>query len=239
MSRITGIVFLIAVLSRAEEITEEDGGTCSTSPEEKCSGVTTSDVVEEKEKYEKIKWTDDYDYAIREKLDIADDMISSDKDQAVSLFTEIISEFPDSNRAHYALARTYTALMQQANQTEDRKQLCGQARLYLRSILDKEGNLEMMEKSAANLLLHISESEECFSREDIIRSLGVLRRGEEEGRYGTVLCQELLLAGRYQEALEETENILQVKPTAFLMNIVKVRPVISIIYSHHHLINNI
>ena len=237
MSRITGILLvLIAVSSLAEEITEEDGGTCSTSPEEKCSGMTTSpltshivstklftpDALEEKEKYEKIKWTDDYDYAIREKLDLADDMISSDKDRAVSLFTEIISQYPASNRAHYALARTYTALMQRANQSEARAELCGQAKFYLRTILDKEDNLEMIDKSAANLFLHISESEDCFSPDDVIRSLRVLRKGDEEGRYGTVLCQELLLAGRYQEALQETENILQVKPTEFLMNIIKV-----------------
>ena len=222
MSRITGIVFLILALSRAEEITEEDGGTCSTSPEEKCSGTTNSDVLEEKEKYEKIKWTDDYDFAIREKLDVADDTISSDKAQAVRLFKEIIKEFPESNRAQYALARTYTAMMHETNQTEAKQELCGEAKLYLRTILDKQDNLEMMEKAAANLFLHISESEECFSREDIIHSLKVLRRGDEGGRYGTVLCQELMLAGRYQEALEETENILQVKPTEFLMNIIKV-----------------
>ena len=227
MSRIRAIVILTALLSSlAEQITEEDGGTCSINPEEKCSGMTTSpDVAEEKEKYEKIKWTDDYDYAIREKLDLADDTISSDRDKAVRLFTEIISEFPDSNRAHYALARTYLAMMQKANQTEDRKLLCEQAKLNLRTILAKEENLEMMDKSAANLLLHISEDEDCFSRDDIIQSLGVLRRGEEEGRYGTILCQELLLAARYEEALQESENILRVKPTEFLINIVKVRNV--------------
>ena len=187
--------------------------------------------MEDKEKYEKIKWTDDYDYAIREKLDVADDMISTDKDKAVSLFTEIISEFPDSNRAHYALARTYIAMTDQSNQTEDKQRLCERAKINLRTNLAKTENLEMIDKSAANLLLHISQTEVCFSREDVIRSLGVLRRGEEEGRYGTILCQELLLAARYQEALQESENILRVKPTEFLMNIIKVTLTLSNITS--------
>ena len=181
-----------------------------------------TDDAEEKDKYEKIKWTDDYDYAIRQKLDQADDMISTDKEKAVSLFTEIISEHPASNRAHYALARTYIAIMNQANKTEERKELCEQAQLNLRTILDKTENLEMIDKSSANLLLRVSETDECFSRDDIILSLRVLRRGEEEGRYGTLLGQELLLAGRYQEALEESENILSVKPEEFLVNIIKV-----------------
>ena len=98
-----------------------------------------------------------------------------------------------------------------------------QAKMNLKTILDKKDNMEMIDKSSANLLLRASETEECSSRDDIIISLRVLRRGEEEGRYSVVLCHELLLAARYQEALEESENILSVKPEEFLVNIIKVR----------------
>ena len=219
MVRIIALVISVAALVWAEDndVTE---GSCSTQEDDKCSEPT--DEKDQREKYEKLKWTDDYDYDIREKLDEADDQISFDREKAVSLFQDILSSHPDSNRAHYSLARTYVVMMHEANLTSQKMEYCDLARQNLKIILSKEDNLEVMDNTAANLLLHISETETCFSRDDILESLRVLRRGDPEGRYGCVLCHELLLAGHLQEALDESESILKTKPTEFLLNIIKV-----------------
>ena len=138
------------------------------------------------------------------------------------MFQEILADHPDSNRALYSLARTYVIRMHEANQTTEVAENCQLARERLYTILAKEGNLEIMDNSAANLLLHIADSDLCFYHEDLLEALGVLRRPEPEGRYAQVLCHELLMAGHFQRAAEESENILSNKPTEFLLNIIKV-----------------
>ena len=51
--------------------------------------------MEDKEKYEKIKWTDDYDYAIREKLDVADEVSIEDTASVLELDSSAVKNFEE------------------------------------------------------------------------------------------------------------------------------------------------
>lgn len=195
---------------------DSDGGMC-TLDKESCGNEE-----ELKKNYTKIGWTDDYDYAIREDLDAADDKIAGDQDEAVKMFLQILESHPNSARAKYSLARTYEIQRMNKSDTEERKELCEKLKDQVRKILDDQENLkEAMKMGSAQLLLKMAEDNECHSRPDMIKALRVFHDKDQEGRHSVVLCQELVLHEQYDEAIGVIEQILEKKPQEFFLNILK------------------
>ena len=176
-----------------------------------------------KQNYTKISWTDDYDYAIREELDAADDMIVPDQLRAVQMFEKILEHHPESARAKYAMARALDLII--LNSTDlDPKTLqahCGQALAALSSILTRGHELTLMRRSASHLLQRMAEDRKCHSRPDNIRALTVMAEMSPEARYNVVLGQELFLNGDYDEALSAIENVIEKKNYEFALNVIK------------------
>ena len=176
-----------------------------------------------KQNYTKITWTDDYDYAIREELDAADDMIASDQLKAVEMFEEILEHHPESARAKYAMSRALDILI--LNSTDiDQETLqghCGKALAALSSILAQGHELTLMRRSASHLLQRMAEDKLCYSRPDNIRALAVMAEMSPEARYNVVLGQELFLNGDYDEALVAIERVIEKKKHEFGLNVIK------------------
>ena len=176
-----------------------------------------------KQNYTKITWTDDYDYAIREELDAADDMIASDQPKAVKMFDEILEHHPDSARAKYAMARALDILI--LNSTDiDQETLrghCDKALAALSSILARGHELTLMRRSASHLLQRMAEDRLCYSRPDNIRALTVMAEMSPEARYDVVLGQELFLNGDYDEALAAIDTVIEKKKHEFVLNVIK------------------
>ena len=59
-----------------------------------------------KSEYKKLYFTNNYDWEIREELDIADDLIHNETKKAIDMFEDILKRYPDSPRAKYALIRS-------------------------------------------------------------------------------------------------------------------------------------
>ena len=174
-----------------------------------------------KKNYTKINWTDDYDYAIREELDAADDTIAEDQDKAAEMFVKIIDDHPQSARAKYSLARTFEIQRSKLNDTSARLELCVKIKDLTKEILKLENLKQAMKMGSAQLLLKLSEEHDCHSRPDMIIALTVFKEHEPEGRHSVVLCQELVFEERYEEALEIIEEILEKKPEEFVLNLLK------------------
>ena len=176
-----------------------------------------------KQNYTKITWTDDYDFAIREELDAADDMIASDQLKAVEMFDGILEHHPESARAKYAMARALDILI--LNSTDiDQETLrghCGKALAALSSILARGHELTLMRRSASHLLQRMAEDRKCYSRPDNIRALTVMAEMSPEARYNVVLGQELFLNGDYDEALVAIETVIGQKKHEFGLNVIK------------------
>ena len=175
-----------------------------------------------KQNYTKIKWTDDYDYNIKDELDAADDTIAKDRQLAIEMFQKILASHPESSRARYAMARVWQIMMIEANTTEERTDYCDKSASSFKLVLSGRDVKEFLYVSAASHLLQITETSVCTGREDHIRALRVLTAHAPGERYATVLCQEMFLAGQYAEAEAEIEQIVQDKPEEFILNLLKV-----------------
>ena len=173
--------------------------------------------------YTKITWTDDYDYAIKDQLDAADDVIVNDQLRAVEMFEKIMENYPQSARAKYSIARALDIFIYNSTDIE-RETLCGhfvKARAALVSILDQGHEKELMRRSASHLLQRMAEDWRCFSRPDQIRALTVMAEKNPTERYSVVLAQELFLNGDYDEALATIETVLEQKKHEFGLNVIK------------------
>jgi len=179
------------------------------------------DLEEEKQKYEKIKWTDDKDYLIRDLLDKADDNIVEKPDVAVEMFNEILKSHPKSGRANYALARTFQFLIWKTNSTEEKSELCEKTKNILNNVLNWTDLSEYLRKASAHLLLGIAEKD-CFNdKSEAINALQYIAQFEPDGRHAEVLCHDLFLEERYDEATKQIDQILQTSPQKFTLNILK------------------
>ena len=195
---------------------DENAGFCTTE-KEACDGDTD----EEKQKYEKIKWTDDKDYLIRDILDKADDEIVPNPTLAVDMFTEILKDHPQSGRGNYAIARTYQFLIWKTNSTEEKSELCKKTRSVLKDVLSFDVG-EYIKTASAHLLLNIAERD-CFDdKNEVIEALKFVNAYEPDGRYAIALCHDLFLEERYEEAVEQIDDVLSRKPVNFLLNLLKV-----------------
>ena len=173
--------------------------------------------------YTKITWTDDYDYAIKDQLDAADDVIVNDQLRAVEMFEKIMENYPQSARAKYSIARALDIFIYNSTDIE-RETLCGhfvKARAALVSILDQGHEKELMRRSASHLLQRMAEDWRCYSRPDQIRALTVMAEKNPTERYSVVLAQELFLNGDYDEALATIETVLEQKKHEFGLNVIK------------------
>ena len=138
------------------------------------------------------------------------------------MFTDILNNHPNSNRAKYALARTWDFLYQKANDTTEKQKYCDTAKDLVKDILAQDNLKENMKMASAHLLLSLSEQAECLSRPDQIRALEVIRTAEPGGRHAVVLCQELFFEGRYDEALDYIHKIHETNPEHFVLILIKV-----------------
>ena len=212
------LLFLTATLGSENNSTEEENEGFCTTEKESCDGDTD----EEKQNYAKIKWTDDKDYLIREQLDKADDEIVPNPAVAVEMFNEILKDHPQSGRANYALARTYQFLIWKTNTTEEKSDFCKKTKTILRNVLSWSDLSEYLTTASAHLFLTIAEKD-CFkSKSEGIEALQYIRAYEPDSRFAVVLCHDLFLEERYDEALEQIEDVLSRKPENFLLNILKV-----------------
>jgi len=59
-----------------------------------------------KKAYSKLFFTNNYDWAIRDELDAADNIIHNDTKNAIEQFEDILKRYPESPRAKYALLRS-------------------------------------------------------------------------------------------------------------------------------------
>eukprot|EP00090_Calanus_glacialis_P034684 TRINITY_DN5853_c0_g1_i1.p1 TRINITY_DN5853_c0_g1~~TRINITY_DN5853_c0_g1_i1.p1 ORF type:complete len:535 (-),score=128.27 TRINITY_DN5853_c0_g1_i1:119-1723(-) len=211
------LLFLTATLGSENNSTEEENEGFCTTEKESCDGDTD----EEKQNYAKIKWTDDKDYLIREQLDKADDEIVPNPAVAVEMFNEILKDHPQSGRANYALARTYQFLIWKTNTTEEKSDFCEKTKTILRNVLSWSDLSEYLTTASAHLFLTIAEKD-CFkSKSEGIEALQYIRAYEPDSRFAVVLCHDLFLEERYDEALEQIEDVLSRKPENFLLNILK------------------
>ena len=176
-----------------------------------------------KQNYTKITWTDDYDCAIREELDAADDMIAPDQLKAVEMFERILEHHPESARAKYAMARALDIVILNSTDLdpETLRGHCDQALAALSSILTRGHELVLMRRSASHLLQRMAEDRKCFSRPDNIRALTVMAEMSPEARYNVVLGQELFLNGDYDEALVAIESVIDQKKYEFVLYVIK------------------
>ena len=75
--------------------------------EEKERNMTEEEKEDKKKtEYKKLFFTNNYDWEIREELDIADDLIHNKTKEAIDIFEDILKRYPDSPRAKYALIRS-------------------------------------------------------------------------------------------------------------------------------------
>ena len=95
----------------------------------------SGDSEEMKQNYTKIKWTDDYDYNIKDELDAADDTIAKDRQLAIEMFQKILASHPESSRARYAMARVWQIMMIEANTTMERTDYCDKSAASFKLIL--------------------------------------------------------------------------------------------------------
>ena len=88
----------VSVETEAELLKEKEERENNMSEEEK--------EAELKKNYKKLFFTNDYDWKIRGELDAADDVIHNDTKKAIELFEDILTRYPESARAQYALIRS-------------------------------------------------------------------------------------------------------------------------------------
>ena len=75
--------------------------------EEKEKNMTDEEKeAKKKTEYKKLFFTNNYDWEIRDELDIADDLIHNKTKEAIDMFEDILKRYPDSPRAKYALIRS-------------------------------------------------------------------------------------------------------------------------------------
>ena len=87
------------ILKEKEEMQKEK--------EEKEKNMTEEEREAEKKKnYQKLFFTNHYDWNIRDELDAADDLIHNDTKKAIEIFEDILKRHPESARAKYALTRS-------------------------------------------------------------------------------------------------------------------------------------
>ena len=55
---------------------------------------------------DKLFFTNNYDWKIRDELDAADNLIHNDTKNAIEQFEDILKRYPESTRAKYALLRS-------------------------------------------------------------------------------------------------------------------------------------
>ena len=210
------MILIFAFVTRIKAL-DEDTGFCTTEKE-----ACQEDTEEEKQKYEKIKWTDDKDYKIRKALDEADDEIVGNPTKAEELFHKVLAEHPQSGRANYALARTYQIMIWRSNSTEEKLDLCANTKSILRRTLSWPSVSDYIKTASAHLLLSVAEKD-CFeSKAEAIEALKQIRDMEPDSRYAVVLCHDLFLEERYEEAEEQIDDILSRNPEHFLLNLLKV-----------------
>jgi len=215
-----GLIFLLlvcAIVGSENNSTDNTNEGFCTTEKEACDG----DTEEEKQAYEKIKWTDDRDYLIKEKLDKADDEIVENPTLAVEMFSDILKDNPQSGRANYALARTFQFLIWKTNTTEERADLCDKTKTTLRNILSWTDLSEYLRKASAHLFLNIAEKDCVTSKSEAIEALQFIKEFEPDSRYAEVLCHDLFLEERYDEAVEQIDDFLSRKPNTFMLNILK------------------
>jgi len=212
---VMGLVILSSASTDSNSTDNGDQGFCTTE-KESCDG----DTEEEKQKYAKIKWTDDNDYLIKDLLDKADDEIVPNPTHAVEMFNNILSDHPQSGRANYALARTLQIKLWKTNNTQEKTELCEKTRMLLRNLM-KFNVTDYVKTASAHLLLNVAERD-CFnSKTEVIEALQFITQFEADGRYAVVLCHDLFLEERYKEAMEQIDDILARKPRNFFLNLLK------------------
>ena len=75
--------------------------------EEKEKNMTEEEKEAEKKKaYNKLFFTNNYDWEIRDELDAVDNIIHNDTKKAIEQFEDILKRYPESPRAKYAQLRS-------------------------------------------------------------------------------------------------------------------------------------